>query len=96
MSFLIERDNGKGLAPSFYIEEILLSESGPKTWGTMEEATKYRRAELAQWRLDSLKPEDTGFGAIVVPYDETLLAVSNEKSAEVLSGPAPDTGDNTQ
>jgi hypothetical protein len=79
MSFVISRDNGAGNPPSFL---------GREDWGTLDQSRKFPSEASAQMFIDNA---DGLAGCIVMPFDETLMSVTNEKPVEVLSGMEPDT-----
>jgi len=83
MSFIIEKDNGKGQLPSFWTV---------MGFGSLENARQYGSEAEAQAAIDQ---NDALTGCIVMPNDETVFTGSREKSVEVVSGMAPDTNPNT-
>lgn len=86
MSYVIEKDNGKGNPPTFFIGDY-----GSKHWGTLEEAYKYRTENTAQLRANGMSEAAT---IIVVPYDVEIFSGTSERSNAVLSGMEPDTNPN--
>jgi hypothetical protein len=86
MSFVISKDNGDGKPPSFLGGTLL---GNTNDWVALGKAHTFMSESMAQSIIDNGSPQLDG--CIVMPFDETLMQVSNERPVEVISGMEPDT-----
>jgi len=82
MSFVISRDAGDGKPPIFMRNIV-------NVWGDLPSAFNFPTEELAQKMIDDNYKVLSD--CIIVPSDEVIMEVTNERSNEVLSGMKPDT-----